>query len=240
MPSAEMIKYASNAFMATKISFINEIANICERVGADVGTVASGMGYDPRIGAGFLRAGLGYGGSCFPKDTCSLVNIAGNVNYDFKLLKSVVEINQMQRLLPIERLLYWFGDLSGKTIVLLGLAFKPGTDDTRESPAFELASRLKGMGAEIKATDPIVHRLPAGQDIITVIPDPYDALRGADAAILITEWEQFIKLDWNYAASIMRSQYVFDGRNVLNRRELMNAGMTVANFGSNSPNLLVR
>jgi UDPglucose 6-dehydrogenase len=230
--TAEMIKYASNAFLATKISFINEIANICERTGADVSQVAYGMGLDPRIGPYFLRAGLGYGGSCFPKDTRALVNIAGQANYDFQLLKAVVEVNQRQRLEPVGRLHEWLGNLNGRIITLLGVAFKPGTDDVRESPAIELATVLSAEGAVIRFCDPVVRQVSDFLGApIDVTEDPYEALNGADAAVLVTEWHQFVDLDWSHVAEIMRQPYLFDGRNVLDPRILQDAGIISGNIG---------
>lgn len=229
--TAEMIKYASNAFLATKISFINEIANICERVGADVSKVAQGMGLDSRIGASFLRAGLGYGGSCFPKDTRALVNIAGQVDYDFTLLRAVVEVNQRQRLEPIRRLYEWLGDLQGKSITLLGVAFKPGTDDVRESPSIELARELEAAGANIRFCDPVVKQFHDNGRHFEVTDDPFEALHHADAAVLVTEWPQFIKLDWTQAAKQMRQLFLFDGRNVLDPGEMEAAGLILSNIG---------
>ncbi len=230
--TAEMIKYASNAFLATKISFINEIANICERTGADVALVAQGMGYDPRIGASFLRAGLGYGGSCFPKDTRALVNIAGDVDYDFKLLKAVIELNGRQRLEPLRRLREWLGDLGGKTVALFGVAFKPGTDDTRETPVLELTGELAAGGAEVRLCDPVVRRLSvAGLGDMPVFADPYAAAAGADAVILVTEWPEFLHLDWAALRAVMRTPYLFDGRNVLDPSAMANAGLVVGNIG---------
>lgn len=230
--TAEMIKYASNAFLATKISFINEIANICERTGADVSQVAHGMGLDPRIGPSFLRAGLGYGGSCFPKDTRALVNIAGQANYDFQLLKAVVEVNQRQRLEPIRRLHEWLGNLHGRFITLLGVSFKPGTDDVRESPAIDLYAALVTEGAQVRLVDPVVHSISDqfGR-IVDVYSDPYQALEGADAAILVTEWPEFTALDWARVVRAMRCPFLFDGRNVLNPEEMRQAGMILANIG---------
>ncbi|CAM3784166.1 UDP-glucose dehydrogenase family protein [Alicyclobacillus pomorum] len=232
--TAEMIKYASNAFLATKISFINEIANICERVGADVSKVATGMGLDPRIGSSFLRAGLGYGGSCFPKDTRALVNIAGSVQYDFQLLKAVVEVNQRQRLQPMNRLREWLTQLQGKVVVLLGVSFKPGTDDIRESPALELTRDLKNAGAIVRHCDPVVKEfLDDDGQPITVTDDPFEALQGADAAVLVTEWPLFTKLDWNAVGKVMNQKFLFDGRNVLQREIVESAGFVFSNVGYN-------
>ncbi|MCL6634048.1 MAG: UDP-glucose/GDP-mannose dehydrogenase family protein [Alicyclobacillus herbarius] len=230
--TAEMMKYASNAFLATKISFINEIANICARTGADVSQVALGMGLDPRIGPAFLRAGLGYGGSCFPKDTRALVHIAGAANHSFQLLKAVVEVNQRQRLQPIKQLRAWFGSLKGLTVVLLGVAFKPGTDDTRESPANDLTMLLQAEGANVRLVDPVVRQVPClDGGMVPVLADAYSVLTGADAAILVTEWPEFLELDWKKVAALMRRPFVFDGRNVLPSGELQAAGITFANVG---------
>lgn len=230
--SAEMIKYASNAFLATKISFINEIANICGCVGADVTQVAYGMGLDPRIGPAFLRAGLGYGGSCFPKDTRALVNLAGENGYDFQLLRAVVEVNQRQRLAPIIRLREEFGSLRDKVVTLLGVAFKPGTDDVRESPAIDLCKALHTEGARVRLCDPVVTNVDQYlPDAPVVIKDPYKALDGADAAVLVTEWPEFLRLDWARAATLMRHPYVFDGRNVFEPSQMRSKGLLLANIG---------
>ncbi|MCL6598842.1 MAG: UDP-glucose/GDP-mannose dehydrogenase family protein [Alicyclobacillus macrosporangiidus] len=230
--TAEMIKYASNAFLATKISFINEIANICDRVGADVAQVALGMGLDPRIGPSFLRAGIGYGGSCFPKDTRALVNIAGEAGYDFQLLRAVVEVNQRQRLEPLRRLREWLDTLDGKVITLLGVAFKPGTDDVRESPAVDLHAMLINEGAEVRLVDPVVRYVRGHKgETVHVYSDAYEALEGADAAVLVTEWPEFTTLDWHRVVRTMRRSFFFDGRNVLEPETVRNAGMTLANVG---------
>lgn len=232
--TAEMIKYASNAFLATKISFINEIANICERVHADVQQVAQGMGLDPRIGPSFLRAGLGYGGSCFPKDTRALVNIAGDVDYDFELLRAVVTVNQRQRLEPIYRLRQWLGSLRGKRIALLGVAFKPGTDDIRESPALDLAEVLVEAGADVQLSDPVVTHFVTERGMVRVEADAYAALAGADAAVLVTEWPEFVQLDWQRVRQVMRQPYLFDGRNVTDLAHLQHLGFVCGNIGRQS------
>ncbi|WP_051344307.1 UDP-glucose dehydrogenase family protein [Alicyclobacillus herbarius] len=230
--SAEMTKYASNAFLATKISFINEIANICERTGADVRRVAEGMGLDPRIGPDFLRAGLGYGGSCFPKDTQALVRIAGDVDYDFQLLKAVVRRNQEQRTEPVRQLTEWLGDLSGRQVVLLGVAFKPHTDDVRESPALDLVAWLWQRGARMRLVDPVVRRVLLPElGVVKVMSDAYTALSGADAAVLVTEWPEFVQLDWLRVRQAMRQPFLFDGRNVLNPQQMLAMGFTFRNFG---------
>lgn len=236
--TAEMIKYASNAFLATKISFINEIANICERVGADVNQVSYGMGLDPRIGPSFLRAGLGYGGSCFPKDARALVNLAGSANYDFQLLKAVVSVNQRQRVEPVKRLREWFMDLRGKKIAILGVAFKPGTDDVRESPAVELAEVLLQESAQIQFYDPVVRFVQVGGVEIPVLTDIYQALTGMDAAVLVTEWPELLDVAWDRVRTLMSQLFLFDGRNVLEPAELQAAGFVFANVGRKSQSLL--
>ena len=190
--SAEMIKLASNAFLATKISFINEIANVCEEVGADVGEVARGMGADTRIGSSFLRAGIGYGGSCFPKDVSALKMLAGNTGYHFQLLTSVIEVNELQKRRVVGKLEKHLGSLIGKRIALLGLAFKPDTDDMREASSLVLAARLQGEGAEVVAYDPVASGR-AGEMLTAVemADSAMAALEGADAAVLVTEWSEF-------------------------------------------------
>ena len=194
--SAEMIKLASNAFLATKISFINEIANVCEEVGADVGEVADGMGLDPRIGRNFLNAGIGYGGSCFPKDVSALKQLAGNSGYHFQLLNAVIEVNELQKRRVVNKLKKHLGSLVGKQIALLGLAFKPNTDDMREASSVVLASRLQGEGARVKAYDPVAEE--SARELITgaeMCESALDVLDGADAAVIVTEWPEFAELD---------------------------------------------
>lgn len=234
--SAEMLKYASNAFLATKISFMNEIANICEKVGADIGRVAEGMGLDSRIGPAFLRAGIGYGGSCFPKDTRALIQIAGNVDYEFKLLRAVVEVNRDQRYRIVRMLETAFGgQLRGKTIAVWGLAFKPNTDDVRESPALEIIRRLIGVGARVKAHDPVAmanFRRHFGEDAsVEWCPDAPEAARGADALCLLTEWETFARADLPYLQTIMRTPVIVDGRNVFEDPDLAGTAFRYASIG---------
>ncbi len=214
--SAEMIKLASNAFLATKISFINEIANVCEEVGADVGEVAAGMGLDERIGSSFLRAGIGYGGSCFPKDVSALKMLAGNTGYHFQLLTAVIEVNELQKRRVVGKLEKHLGSLLGKRIALLGLAFKPDTDDMREASSLVLAARLQGEGAEVVAYDPVAAER-AGEllDSVEMAGSALAALEGADAAVLVTEWREFGELDWAAAAARMARPLVVDGRNFL-------------------------
>ncbi|MEK5058186.1 UDP-glucose 6-dehydrogenase [Paenibacillus sp. FSL H7-0326] len=215
--SAEMIKYASNAFLATKISFINEIANICEKVGADVTRVAEGMGYDRRIGSSFLKAGIGYGGSCFPKDTQALIQIAGNVDYEFKLLKSVVEVNKDQRFNIIHKLQLALGSLTGKRIGIWGLAFKPNTDDIRDAPAIEIIQELVRAGASVYAYDPVAtenFRREVNNDSIYWCDDAQSAAKDSDALCLLTEWQEFGEVNLTELARSMNQPILIDGRNV--------------------------
>ena len=211
-----MIKLASNAFLATKISFINEIANVCEEVGADVGEVARGMGADTRIGSSFLRAGIGYGGSCFPKDVSALKMLAGNTGYHFQLLTSVIEVNELQKRRVVGKLEKHLGSLIGKRVALLGLAFKPDTDDMREASSLVLAARLQGEGAEVVAYDPVASER-AGEMLTSVemAGSAMAALEGADAAVLVTEWGEFRDLDWSAVAATMTRPLIVDGRNFL-------------------------
>ncbi|SMF92134.1 UDPglucose 6-dehydrogenase [Paenibacillus uliginis N3/975] len=221
--SAEMIKYASNAFLATKISFINEIANICEKVGADVTQVAFGMGHDKRIGSSFLKAGIGYGGSCFPKDTQALIQIAGQMDYDFKLLKSVVEVNRDQRFNVIRKLESILGDLTGKTIAVWGLAFKPETDDVRDAPAFEVISSLLEKGATVKAYDPIATEnfmKNFSAEEVEYCWNARNAAENADALCILTEWKEFRDISPCLIQSWLKSPNLIDGRNIYDEEEL--------------------
>ncbi len=230
--SAEMIKLASNAFLATKISFINEIANVCEEVGADVGEVARGMGLDQRIGPAFLRAGIGYGGSCFPKDVSALKMLAGNSGYHFQLLNAVIEVNELQKRRVVGKLEKHLGSLLGKRIALLGLAFKPDTDDMREASSLVLAARLQGEGAEVVAYDPVAaERASELLDSVTMAASPLAALEGADAAVLVTEWREFAELDWSEAAARMARPLLVDGRNFLDPARLQEAGFEYEGIG---------
>jgi UDPglucose 6-dehydrogenase len=230
--SAEMIKLASNAFLATKISFINEIANVCDEVGADVAEVARGMGLDRRIGPSFLRAGLGFGGSCFPKDTQALKMLAGNTGYHFQLLTAVIEVNELQKRRVVAKLEKHLGSLVGKRVALLGLAFKPDTDDMREASSLVLAARLQGEGATVHAYDPVAER-PARELLPTVelAASVEDALDGADAAILVTEWPQFAELDWEAIRERMAQPVIVDGRNFLDPKALREAGFIYEGIG---------
>ena len=225
-----MIKLAANAALMTRISFINEIANVCEATGADVVRVAEGIGLDRRIGPSFLRAGIGYGGSCFPKDSLALKQLAANSGYHFQLLNSVIEVNELQKRRVIGKLQQQLGTLRGKTVALLGLAFKPGTDDTREAPSLVLAGRLIAEGAEVRAWDPVVD----GNGVLpqaTIHTDPLEALDGADAAVLVTEWAQLAQLDWTEAARRMRSPFLVDGRNMLDPAAMRAAGFVYEAIG---------
>ncbi len=230
--SAEMIKLASNAFLATKISFVNEIANVCEEVGADVAEVARGMGLDQRIGSAFLRAGIGYGGSCFPKDVSALKMLAGNTGYHFQLLNAVIEVNELQKRRVVQKLLGRLGSLVGKRVALLGLAFKPDTDDMREASSLVLAARLQGEGAEVAAYDPVA--AGAARDLLEDVElhdSALDALEGADAAVLVTEWGEFAELDWAAAAERMARPLLIDGRNFLDPEALRGAGFEYEGVG---------
>ena len=230
--SAEMIKLASNAFLATKISFINEIANVSEELGADVSEVARGMGLDDRIGPKFLRAGIGYGGSCFPKDVQALKQLAGNSGYHFQLLTSVIEVNELQKRRTIGKLQKHLGPLVGKTIVLLGVAFKPNTDDIREATSLVLAGRLAGEGATVRVYDPVAaHKADSMLAGAHVSQSPMEALEDADGMVLVTEWPEFREIDWEEAARRMRVPLVIDGRNFLDRDALVAAGFTYEGIG---------
>ncbi|RYM05485.1 UDP-glucose/GDP-mannose dehydrogenase family protein [Sporolactobacillus sp. THM7-7] len=231
--SAEMIKYASNAFLATKISFINEIANICEALGANVEEVAKGMGFDHRIGSQFLRAGIGYGGSCFPKDTNALVQLAGNHHHEFNLLKSVIEVNNHQQILLVDKILSRFDSLSGKRIAVLGLAFKPHTDDLRESPSLVMVPKLARLGADIIAYDPIAVD-NAKRQIDTEIEytkDLSEALQGADCAVIITDWPDVKNIELTAYRRLMKLPIVFDGRNCYPLDAVKQAGLEYYSIG---------
>ncbi len=230
--SAEMVKLASNAFLATKISFINEIANVCEETGADVIEVARGMGLDDRIGQKFLQAGIGFGGSCFPKDVNALKQLAGNSGYHFQLLNAVIEVNELQKRRVISKLQKHLGSLVGTTIALLGLAFKPNTDDMREASSLVLSARLQADGAKVRVYDPVAEqearRLIRG---VHFASGALDAIEGADAVVIVTEWEEFVGLDWNLVADRMAGTLVLDGRNALDREAVAAAGLTYEGIG---------
>jgi UDPglucose 6-dehydrogenase len=228
--SAEMIKLAANAFLVTRISFINEIANVCEATGADVVKVAEGIGLDHRLGPHFLRAGIGYGGSCFPKDSLALKQLAANSGYSFQLLNAVIEVNDLQKRRVVGKLERHLGSIRGKKIALLGLSFKPGTDDMREAPSLVLAARLQAEGAEVSAWDPVADG--AGLvDGVEIADSALDALDGADAAVLVTEWPELAELDWAAAAARMRQRVLVDGRNMLDPGELRLHGFEYEGIG---------
>lgn len=221
--SAEMIKYAANSMLATRISFMNDIANLCELVGADVNMVRKGIGSDTRIGKKFLYAGCGYGGSCFPKDVKALIKTAEQNGYEMKVLKAVEEVNEKQKSILFEKLLkHYGGELNGKTVALWGLAFKPETDDMREAPAVVLIDKLTAAGCTVKVYDPIAMdecRRRIGDKII-YCKDMYDAAVDADVLMLVTEWKEFRMPDWNTLHEVMKQPLIFDGRNIYDREEL--------------------
>jgi UDPglucose 6-dehydrogenase len=230
--SAEMIKLASNAFLATKISFINEIANVSEELGADVTQVAQGMGLDDRIGPKFLRAGIGWGGSCFGKDVLSLRQLAANTGYHFQLLTAVTEVNDLQKRRTIGKLQKHLGSLVGKTVALLGISFKPDTDDIRDATSLILAGRLIGEGARVRAYDPVA--MERAREVLSgteFCDTALEAIDGADAAVLVTEWPEFAEFDWAEVKRRMRVPLIVDGRNFLDREALIEAGFTYEGIG---------
>jgi UDPglucose 6-dehydrogenase len=233
LPSAEVIKYASNAFLAAKISFINAIANVCESAGADVTQVMKGMGMDGRIGGAFLQAGLGYGGSCFPKDVDSLIHTAGRFGYDFKLLKAVVDINRERSGRLVEVIRKVLGPLEVMTVAVLGLAFKPNTDDMREAKSIDVVHQLTAAGATVRAYDPV-----AAENARTLLPDcvvyaasPYEAAQDADAVVLITEWNEFKYLNLERLRGVLRRRIIFDGRNVWEPERMRRLGFEYYSIG---------
>jgi UDPglucose 6-dehydrogenase len=228
--SAEMIKLAANAFLMTRISFINEIANVCEATGADVVKVAEGIGLDHRLGPHFLNAGIGYGGSCFPKDSLALKQLASNSGYHFQLLSAVIEVNELQKRRVIGKLKRHLGSLRGKNVALLGLAFKPNTDDMREAPSIVLASRLLAEGAEVRAWDPIADgsKLPKGVEVVGSV---LDAVRNADAAVIVTEWDELRGLASPEVRSAMARPLIIDGRNLLDPGAARRAGFAYEGIG---------
>jgi UDPglucose 6-dehydrogenase len=230
--SAEMIKLAANAFLATKISFINEIANVCEETGADVLEVAHGMGLDQRIGKHFLKPGIGYGGSCFPKDVSALKQLAGNSGYHFQLLTAVIEVNELQKRRVIQKLQKHLGSLVGKKVALLGLAFKAETDDMREASSLVLAARLQADGASVRAYDPVAEeqarKLMPGVEMAS---STLEAVDGADAIVLVTEWPEFAALDWNEVAAATSGRLIIDGRNFIDAPAAEAAGFTYEGVG---------
>jgi UDPglucose 6-dehydrogenase len=232
--SAEMIKYASNSFLATKISFINEIANICEKIGADVTEVSKGLGMDHRIGPHYLNAGIGYGGFCLPKDTCAHVKIAEHVDYDFKIMRAVIEVNERQRRLFADKIsLALDGDVNGKTIAVLGLTFKPDTDDMRDAPSVDIIRWLQERGAAVRAYDPLAESKAFSGlfDDLFATADPYEALVNADAAAIVTEWATVRHIDWSKAKALLKRPVVVDGRNVLDPEKMARLGFEYISIG---------
>lgn len=231
--SAEMVKYAANAFLATKISFINEVANICDKVGADVTQVAKGIGLDSRIGGKFLQAGIGWGGSCFPKDVSALIHTADDYGYEAQLLKAAVSVNERQRIISIEKLQQELKILKGKTIGLLGLTFKPDTDDLRDAPSLNLIEQLNRLGAKVKAYDPIISQtgMRHGLSGVIVETDPERLADSCDALVLVTDWEQFRNLDYAKMAKLMNNPVIIDGRNYIEREMLESAGFRYVGIG---------
>ncbi|RME69553.1 MAG: UDP-glucose/GDP-mannose dehydrogenase family protein, partial [Nitrospirae bacterium] len=233
--TAELIKYASNSFLATKISFINEMALLCDRVGADVHVVAKAMGLDRRIGPKFLHPGPGYGGSCFPKDTRALLNIAKEHGLELKIVSATVEVNERQKGIMVERIKKVMGPLKDRTIAVLGLSFKPNTNDIREAPALYIIGQLLQEGATIRAYDPVA--IPEVKKILPEIyygSDAYDVAEGSDAVVLVTEWNQFRNLDIQRIKSLMRQPYFFDLRNVYEPGTMRSLGFKYYSVGRNS------
>jgi UDPglucose 6-dehydrogenase len=230
--SAEMIKYASNTFLATKISFINEIANLCDLLGADVHDVARGMGMDKRIGSKFLHAGPGFGGSCFPKDVRALAALARQAGYELRLANAVLEVNEQQPASAINRIRRALTDLDGKTVAVLGLSFKPETDDMREAPSLKIIGDLLGAGATVRAYDPAAME-PARQMLPGVVfcEDEYDAARGSDALVVVTEWNQFRSLDLDRLRSVMQGLNIIDLRNIYEPDTIRSAGFKYVSMG---------
>ncbi|MGB7247780.1 MAG: UDP-glucose/GDP-mannose dehydrogenase family protein [Phormidesmis sp.] len=233
LSSAEMVKYASNAFLATKISFINEVANICDRVGADVTQVAQGIGLDSRIGSKFLQAGIGWGGSCFPKDVSALVHTADDYGYEAELLKSTIRVNDRQRLMTVEKLQQVLKILKGKTVGLLGLTFKPDTDDMRDAPSLIMIESLNRLGAKVKAYDPIVSQsgIRNGLSGVIVETDAERLADGCDALVLVTDWANFKELDYAKMSGLMNAPVIIDGRNFLDQKKLEKAGFRYLGIG---------
>jgi UDPglucose 6-dehydrogenase len=233
--SAELIKYASNAFLAAKISFINEMAHVCEKVGADVGLVAKGMGLDRRIGPHFLQAGIGYGGSCFPKDTKAQLKIAENVDYDFKILRSVIEVNYLQRKQFVDKIRHALGgDVSGKRIAIMGLAFKPNTDDLRDAPALDIIAALQQEGAVISAYDPVATGHAAQLlNSVKLSTDPYETVMGADAMVIATEWDSIKSMDYSKVLQLLNHPIIIDGRNVFEPAAIRQLGFQYVSIGRN-------
>jgi UDPglucose 6-dehydrogenase len=233
LETAELIKYASNAFLATKISFVNEISNLCERVGADVRVVAKAMGLDHRIGSKFLHPGIGYGGSCFPKDTEALIKIAENAGSEVRIVEAAVAVNRERPAMAVDKLRRLLGNLDGRTICLLGLAFKPNTDDVREAPALKMFHMLRKAGATVRAFDPVAMERVRAQNLdITLCNSAYEAMQGCDAVVLVTEWNEFRTLDLQRVKEILHQPVVVDCRNVYERQGMQELGFRYDCFGA--------
>lgn len=234
IPSAEMTKYAANAMLATKISFMNDIANLCEIMGADVNMVRRGIGSDPRIGNKFIYPGIGYGGSCFPKDVKALIRTAREHGYDMRILQSVEDVNDDQKSVLFNKIKKHFGgNLTGKTFAMWGLSFKPNTDDMREAPSLVLIDKLIGEGARVRAYDPVAMKEAEHLvgNRVQLVNTEYEALQGADALLLVTEWSEFRSPDWKQVDAALAHKVVFDGRNIYDRKELESLGFTYYGIG---------
>jgi len=232
--SAEVTKYAANSFLATKISFMNEIANLCEQVGADVDNVRKGIGTDSRIGKRFLFPGVGYGGSCFPKDVSALFKTSQEYDYNFKILDAVMEVNQIQKGVLVEKIISTYGnDLRGLTFAIWGLAFKPNTDDIREAPALVIIKRLQEMGAKVQAFDPeAIESVKAHTDLeMDFAESQYDALQGADALIIVTEWKNYRAVNFDTVKTLLKNPVIFDGRNIYDPDDMAEEGITYYSIG---------
>lgn len=233
--SAEMIKYAANAFLAVKISYINQIANLCEKLGADVISVAEGIGMDHRIGRAFLNAGLGYGGSCFPKDTEALVYLAKETNTNLSIIQEAIKANVEQSEIFIKKVLDKFdGNVKDKTFAILGLTFKPNTDDLREAPSLKIIRKLLSLGAKIKVYDPIIKYLPVFNDEIEYSQSIKDCLKNVDATLLVTEWDEFKDADWMGLVNVPKNPLLFDGRNILSIKKMTTFGWEIEGVGQTS------
>ncbi|MFC5191134.1 UDP-glucose dehydrogenase family protein [Algoriphagus aquatilis] len=236
IPSAEMTKYAANAMLATKISFMNDIANLCERVGADANMVRKGIGSDPRIGNKFIYPGVGYGGSCFPKDVKAIIKTAKEYRYELKVLQAVEEVNNAQKFVLADKVKAHFGEtLRGMTFAMWGLSFKPNTDDMREAPAAVIIDELRAAGAQVKAYDPVAMEEAKAHyifDKVTYCKDAYEALVDADALLLVTEWSEFRIPSWDVVGKLLKNKVVFDGRNIYDKKYLESMGFTHYGIGS--------
>jgi UDPglucose 6-dehydrogenase len=233
--SAELAKYAANAMLATRISFMNEVANLCELVGADVDQVRRAVGSDRRIGNSFLFPGVGYGGSCFPKDVQAMVHFASERNYDFRILKAVEDVNKSQKRRLFAKVQKHFGSVVGKTVAVWGLAFKPKTDDMREAPAIPLVNALVEAGAKVQAYDPEAMKVARGifSDDVLFTATNYDALKGADCLVIVTEWNEFRRPDFARIKTLLRSPVIFDGRNLFTPEQMKQQGFTYYSIGRN-------